>query len=242
MDKLVSIITVVLNGEKYLEDTIKSVISQTYKNIEYIVVDGGSTDNTLSIISMYKDKIDVVISEKDKGIYDAMNKGIKKSSGDIIGIINSDDYYYNDNVVQAIVECFDDDDCDILYGDKIKYDLVTGEKLLINVDRPNSLKEVNISIVHPTVFVRRKIYMKKMFDEKYKIVADRAFFYWAYRQGYNFFKKNKVIAVMRTGGISSKCCQPVKEGFYVRREYLGIMYAILFVIRHLVSSIYKKLK
>ena len=89
----ISIITVVLNGEKTLERTIKSVINQSYKNFEHIVIDGGSTDGTIKILKKYSKKISYWKSEKDKGIYDAMNKGIKKSKGNIIGILNSDDYY-----------------------------------------------------------------------------------------------------------------------------------------------------
>ena len=90
---LISIITVVLNGEKYIEETIKSVINQKYKNIEYIIIDGGSSDKTISIIKKYEKRIDYWISEKDRGIYDAFNKGLILASGDVIGIINSDDTY-----------------------------------------------------------------------------------------------------------------------------------------------------
>lgn len=90
---LISIITVVYNGEKYLEQTIQSVINQTYKNIEYIVIDGGSTDGTLDIIKKYEEHISYWVSESDKGLYDAMNKGIGVAKGELIGMINSDDWY-----------------------------------------------------------------------------------------------------------------------------------------------------
>ena len=113
---LISIITVVFNGEKYLEETIKSVINQTNKNFEYIIVDGGSTDRTLDIIKKYDQQIDYWISQEDKGIYDAFNKGLKLVSGDVIGIVNSDDTYNN--------ECFEivknyfkkNDNLDFLFG------------------------------------------------------------------------------------------------------------------------------
>lgn len=87
----VTIITVVFNGEKYIKDCIDSILYQDYKNIEYVVIDGGSTDGTLSIIESYRSKIHYFISEKDKGMYDALNKGIKAATGDIIGILNADD-------------------------------------------------------------------------------------------------------------------------------------------------------
>ena len=91
---LVTIITVVFNGEKYLQQTIQSVINQTYDNVEYVVIDGGSTDGTVDIIRKYEDKIDYWVSEPDQGIYDAMNKGIQLAGGEIVGLINSDDCYH----------------------------------------------------------------------------------------------------------------------------------------------------
>ena len=95
---LISVITVVLNGEKYLEESILSVIKQTYENVELIIIDGGSTDKTLNIIRKYENSIDFWISEQDSGIYNAMNKGIKLSTGDFIGFVGSDDYLYLDTL------------------------------------------------------------------------------------------------------------------------------------------------
>ena len=97
---LISIITVVFNGEKYLEETIQSVINQTYSNVEYIIIDGGSTDGTLDIIKKYEKKIDYWVSEKDKGIYDAMNKGIDVASGEWINFMNASDIFYNSDVLK----------------------------------------------------------------------------------------------------------------------------------------------
>lgn len=104
----VSIITVCYNSQATIENTIKSVISQTHSDIEYIIVDGKSGDNTLEIVNKYQDKIAKVISEPDQGIYDAMNKGIKVATGDIVGILNSDDYYVDSEVVSHIVKAFDE--------------------------------------------------------------------------------------------------------------------------------------
>ena len=99
---LVSIVTVVFNGEKYLEQTIQSVINQTYDNVEYIIIDGGSTDGTVDIIKNYEDRIDYWISEKDKGIYDAMNKGINLASGEWINFMNAGDIFYDEKVLNTI--------------------------------------------------------------------------------------------------------------------------------------------
>ena len=100
----ISIITVCYNSSKTIEETIKSVLSQTYNNIEYIVVDGDSKDNTPSIIAKYSDRISQYISEPDKGLYDAMNKGLKLATGDLIGILNSDDIFHDNSVLESVVE------------------------------------------------------------------------------------------------------------------------------------------
>jgi glycosyltransferase involved in cell wall biosynthesis len=112
----ISIITVSFNSASTIEDTLKSVLSQDYKNIEYIIIDGGSTDGTLDIVNRYKEKIKTIVSSPDQGIYDAMNKGIELSSGDVIGILNSDDLFKNDKVLSLVNESFISD-IDAVYGD-----------------------------------------------------------------------------------------------------------------------------
>jgi glycosyltransferase len=113
----VSIITIAYNSAETIEDTIRSVVGQDYNNIEYIIVDGASTDQTLGIVKKYGDKVSVLISEKDKGIYDAMNKGINAATGDIIGILNSDDHYTDSKVISDVVAVFNKTACDSLYAD-----------------------------------------------------------------------------------------------------------------------------
>ncbi|HRP58868.1 MAG TPA: glycosyltransferase family 2 protein, partial [Vicingus sp.] len=130
MNPKVSIITVCYNSEKTIEDTIKSVANQSYPNIEYIVIDGGSTDNTLAIIDKYKDKISTVISEKDHGIYDAINKGIKLATGDIIANLNSDDFYIDSDVITDVVATFENEKTDTLYADLYYVDAVDTNKII----------------------------------------------------------------------------------------------------------------
>jgi len=123
----ISIITITLNSEKYLERCIKSVQNQTYKNFEHIIIDGKSNDNTLKIIDNYKHKISKLISEKDKGIWDAMNKGIKNSNGDIICFLNSDDYFFP-KTLEIVNKYFNNNDIDFLFGSVKKYKIMYGYK------------------------------------------------------------------------------------------------------------------
>ena len=117
MSLKVSIITIAYNADNSIEDTIKSVLSQSYNNIEYIIIDGNSSDNTLDICKKYSSKISKIVSEKDKGIYDAMNKGIAIATGDVIGILNADDFYLNDAIVESIVNKFKNTSADAVYAD-----------------------------------------------------------------------------------------------------------------------------
>lgn len=233
MSILVSIITVVYNGEKYIKDTIESVINQEYPNIEYIIIDGGSTDRTIEIINKYKENINIFISEKDEGIYDAMNKGIGLANGDIIGIINSDDYY-EENTVRMAVDAFNKSSADIVYGDKLMMDeeRKISKKYIIKL--PNSLKEVNISSVHPTVFIKKSVYDKISYDIKYHVCADREFFYRAYINGFRIYKIDEILAIMRTGGVSSDLFKPLFELFVIKKKYFGFISACIFFVKFMI--------
>ena len=195
----VSIITVCYNSAKTIEHTIKSVVGQDYGNIEYIIIDGGSTDGTLNILDRYKDKIDVLVSEPDEGIYDAMNKGIARATGDVIGFINSDDWYA-DRAIVAIVEAFKKTDADIVYG---KYVLV--ENGVYREVENGDLGDICTGMVfgHPTTFVKCDCLKKHPFDVSYRIAADYAFFLSMYFQKKCFREIDTIIAYFRTGGASS---------------------------------------
>ncbi len=113
----ISIITITYNSEKTLDDTIKSVLSQNYNDIEYIIVDGNSKDSTIDIVKSYGDKISKFVSEKDSGIYDAMNKGLHLATGDVVGILNSDDVYFDEHVIEKVMHEFQKENVDSVYGD-----------------------------------------------------------------------------------------------------------------------------
>lgn len=173
---LISLVTVTFNSAQTLHDTIQSVLSQTYSNIEYIIIDGGSTDNTLDIIKeceVYFEKNLVWISEKDNGIYDAMNKGIRMATGDVIGVLNSDDLLMDINVIQDVVELFDEN-TDAIFGNLyfVKYHNINSIVRTWRGSAYGSFRK-GWHPAHPTFYVRRKIYERYgLFDTSFDVSAD----------------------------------------------------------------------
>ncbi|CCZ29276.1 putative uncharacterized protein [Firmicutes bacterium CAG:194] len=214
----VSIITVTYNVEKTIEQTINSVLNQTYNNIEYIIVDGMSTDGTWEKICMYKDKISVLIHEKDNGLYDAMNKGISQATGDIIGIVNGDDWY-EPNAVQTIVQNIENN-IDIYYA---RMNIIDNDGNVLMVSLPDQIDDIWYRMIpHPTVFVRKSVYEKYgAFDLNYSIVADYEMIFRFYLLGVKFRYIDRVITNFRQGGLTTKrqlaCAQEVKK---VSMKYL----------------------
>jgi len=205
----VSIITVVLNNAEYIEACIQSVINQDYENIEYIVIDGGSTDGTIGVIKKYEDKINVWISEPDDGIYYAINKGIDMSSGDIIGMLHSDDLYIDAHVISNIVRKFSKDNVDSVYADLVYVE----RNNLSNVVRYYDSSVFQISKfaygwmpAHPSCFIRKNVYAKYgLYKTDYIIAADYELlvrFYAKHRISYSYLPK--VIVKMRSGGLSTR--------------------------------------
>jgi glycosyltransferase involved in cell wall biosynthesis len=171
-----SIITVVYNGADTIRGTIESVLSQNYKNIEYIIIDGSSTDGTQKIVKSYGEKISKFVSEKDNGLYDAMNKGIALATGDVLGILNSDDLYYDNNIVTTVVEVLKEKDVDAVYGDMIYFKKAQPE-IIVRHYKSSKFKikdfERGIMPGHASFFARKKCYDKYGgFDESFKITAD----------------------------------------------------------------------
>lgn len=203
VDSKISIITVCLNCEGLIERTIKSVIDQTYINIQYIIVDGGSTDNTLNIIRKYGSKIDVMISEKDRGIYDAMNKGLEYATGDLIYFLNAGDYLCNNEVLRNVIERLNANaESDILFGDYIYYE-GNGEHRCsgYRADIPDLLGR---GYCHQAIFAKKSTFVKcGKFNTDYKIYADLD---WLLRALVRFGQKmnyiNVSIAYYLKGGAS----------------------------------------
>lgn len=194
---LITVVTVVYNGAATLEQTIQSVVNQTYDNVEYIIVDGASTDGTLDIVRKYEDKIDYWQSEPDKGIYDAMNKGLDFAGGDFLIFMGADDIFYENSVlVQVVAEIKNSARERIYYGDVI---------LSSNKERYDgffsSVKMAHKNICHQAIFYPKKVYKKKYYDTSYKYFAD-------YVYNIKLFKQMKYINVIvskyNDSGISSQ--------------------------------------
>jgi len=201
----VSTITVALDAADTIEATIKSVLSQDYKNIEYIVVDGGSMDSTLDIIKRYKNSISRVISEPDNGIYDAMNKGIKLSTGDIIAILNSDDVYTDQTIVGQIVEFMQSNSLDAAYGDLVYIDQNNADRVT-RFWKAGKYKKGAFSygwiLPHPTFFCRKNIFKRfGYFNDKLQVAADfELLLRFVEKHNIKVGYLPKVIVKMRRGG------------------------------------------
>jgi glycosyltransferase involved in cell wall biosynthesis len=199
-DPLVSIITIVRNGERTIEKTINSVLNQTYKNLEYVVIDGGSTDGTLNILKKYQDQIAYCLSEPDEGIGDAFNKGISFSTGELIGIINSDDWYC-ENAVETIVEKYRQFSELIYHGNNQRWNEQQEPDYIFTANDKKILNRMTIN--HPTVFVPRSVYEDiGLFRLDFEVAMDYEWLRRAKLYGKDFYYLNQVITNMSPGGIS----------------------------------------
>ena len=202
-------------------------MSQDYANIEYIIVDGQSTDNTLSIINKLKDERTTVISEKDNGIYDAMNKGISRATGEITGIINADDYYLP-GALKTVANTFLETNADIVYGNLRKIKEISGEVFEQTLKPDLSLMPKTMGIFHPATFVKKSVYEKiGLFNTKYRLAADYDFLLRAYKQQFKFEYIDAGLAAFRVGGASNLSCDSYKEAIEIlsshKSEYVDEM-------------------
>lgn len=204
----VSIITACLNNASTIESTIKSVLSQDYPGIQYIIIDGGSTDGTPDIIAKYKDRISVYISEKDEGIYYALNKGLSKATGSIVGFLHADDFYATTNTISKVVKTFVSG-CDCVYGDLQYVDRQNPDKVFRNWKSEKYYDGIFLKGFmppHPTFFAEKYCYDKYgNFNTSFRLAAD-------YELMLRFLHKHKIKAMyipevlvkMRVGGESNK--------------------------------------
>lgn len=205
----ITIITATYNSSAHIADCMKSVNDQTYHDIEHIIVDGASKDNTLDIVNGIPNRVGRIISEPDKGIYDAMNKGIQAATGDVIGILNSDDFFTSDDVIQTVVDSFKNNDIDALYGD---VHFVSPDNLSKSVRYYSSsvfkpsLFRFGFMPAHPSFYMKKECYDKYgLYALDYKIASDYDLLIrYLYKEKikYKYIKKDFV--TMRTGGVSTE--------------------------------------
>jgi glycosyltransferase len=203
----VSIITASYKCAQTIEDCMQSIVVQTYPNIEHIIVDGGSKDGTLEVIDKYRDKIAKVVSEPDKGIYDAMNKGIKFATGNIVGIINSDDILADESVIEAVVSAMSYSNADSCYGDLVYVDRGNMDKVIRYWNAGEFQRERfrnGWMPPHPTFFVKKEVYEKYgPFNLEFPVTADyELMLRFLYKYNVSITYIPKVLVKMRTGGKS----------------------------------------
>lgn len=204
----VSIITITYNSAETIEDTIQSVLSQDYKEIEYIIVDGASKDSTLQIIDRYKSSVSKFVSERDKGIYDAMNKGVAMATGDIIGILNSDDFYADAHVISDIVKTIQQSNSDACYADLVYVDRIATNKV-IRSWKSGEYRHGDFlrgwMPPHPTFFVKRSVYEAHgNYSLQLRSAADyELMLRFIHKHGIRLSYLPRVITKMRAGGQSN---------------------------------------
>ena len=242
---LISIVTVVFNDRQHLPATIESVIEQSYPNVEYIIIDGGSTDGTVEAIEQYESHLSYWISESDRGIYDAMNKGIAQAQGELIGILNSGDRY-SPNALQQVARLYRD--CPeqlIITGAMIRFDPKTQVEFVQRRQPADLAQKINLGmpINHPATFVTKCVYQTiGCFDPEFKIGGDYDLIYRAYHEGIKFVFTDSVLALMSMGGISEKLAGiriRAREAMQVRQHKLGRFPNTMLALR-LISIAYIK--
>ena len=245
----ISILTCVLNNERFIDESIKSFQKQNYENKEHIIIDGGSNDETVSIIKKSKNNNVIFVSSKDNGIYDAINKGIILASGDIIGILHSDDFYNNEEVISDVIEVFEKTNSDLVYGDLVY--VSKNKNLNVRYWKAGIFLNENIKKgwmpPHPTVFVKKKIFeIIGNYNTDYRISSDYDFLIRALSN--KEIKKQyieKTLIKMRIGGTSNKSIfNLLKKSFedykIIKKNKIGGFLTLLNKNFLKISQLYKK--
>lgn len=220
----ISIITIVYNRQHCIADCIQSVLDQTYPNIEHLIIDGGSTDGTQLEIEKYRDKLSYYISEKDEGVFDAYNKGIKNATGDIIGILNSDDFFFEPDTLKKVAESFTSSGADLVYA----------KGLYVDQEKPSRVKRIYSSKpfrkrylffgwipLHTTIFVKKEVFTENgLYKCGYKIASDYEIsLRWFKNDDIKKFFLDEWVVKMRLGGLSTSAKLQLRKS----REDLNII-------------------
>ncbi|GAB4343848.1 MAG: glycosyltransferase family 2 protein [Desulfobulbaceae bacterium] len=235
----VTVVTVTYNALDFVEETLQSVLSQTYPDIEYIVVDGHSTDGTQESVARYADRLAVFISEPDNGIYDAMNKGIDLATGEWIIFMNAGDTFADHETVSKVFAREIDSSIDFIYGDHIWKD----DRRSVRVrTRPLHLMWQRIAFSHQSLFSRTSLMKRKKFDLRYRIVSDYNFYFSCYMEGSRFLRVDFPVSVFLAGGVSNECLfRRTYERWSVVRRYKNTPRVHLYYLFHISAFYLKKI-
>ena len=231
----ISILTICYNRVKTIEETIQSVLSQDYPNIDYILIDGASTDGTQAVIEKYQNQLTTYISEPDKGMYHAINKGLAMATGDIVGLVHSDDTFYDEKVISKMVEAFlNAPDADAVYGDGLYVTNDETQKIVRNrIGGHFSLRKLENGWLplHPTVYIKRNVLEKYgLYDTTFKIASDTEFLLrYLYKEKIKIAYLPIYFVKMKMGGLStsqSKALEVLKEDYLVYKHHGLPRYAV----------------
>jgi len=237
---LLTVVTVVRNSEDSIEQTILSIINQKYQNIEYIIIDGCSTDNTLKAIKKYEKHVDILISEPDKGIYDAMNKGIALANGQWLNFMNAGDTFFDADSCGLVAKKASCNNYDIIYGDVIVKDPKTNREILLAA---KPLKNIWAGMVfhHQSAFIKLSILKGSPFELKYKIASDYNQIISLYLKNKSFYYIPHAVSKVIIGGISYSNLDTVIEKFKVIHNISPFSIKMLFIIPQLFFSIIRNI-
>lgn len=233
----ISVITTCFNRENTIEDTIQSLLAQDYPDIEYIIIDGNSSDRTMSIVNKYKDRISKIVSEPDHGMYEGLNKGIRAATGDIIGLLHSDDLYFSDDSLSHVARCFTETNADLLYGNGLFVSIDDTTKVTRDwISGKYSKSKISLGWLplHTTVYIRRTLFEKLgYYNDSYKIAADSDLLVrYLYKADIKVIYLNNYLVRMRMGGLSTttkRFRQKWKEDIQIYRNHRISPYKALII-------------
>ncbi len=234
-----SIITVVKNDKRNLEATIKSVLSQNYKDFEYIIFDGMSSDGIESIINTYKKYNIKYIRKSDKNYYDGLNNAIKKAKGNYVSILNAGDIYYGKNILKIVMNKILKTRCDLLFSNLKYYDLKNKHSRVWKFDILYLNKLSSLKIASPTLFIKKKIAKAFPYDIKYYISSDTDFNLRISSKKYKFVYLNKFIILMEKGGLSTRPSLFLKkmlQDLLILKKHFGLFFFIIYFYKILIKT------
>jgi glycosyltransferase involved in cell wall biosynthesis len=234
----ISIVTVVKNNKKNLLISIKSILTQSFKNFEHIIYDGMSHDGTRSIIKKYLNKNTRYICRADKNYYEGLNYAVKAATGDYIGILNAGDKYFDSNVLDRINKKILSTKCDLLFGNLIYFNIKNYTTRIWNFPIKDLNSLTALKIASPTLFIKKKIIMSNLYNTKYNISSDTDFKIRISKKNLNYVYLNQIIVLMKTGGLSTNSkffLRKMREDILILRKYFKFVFMFVYFYKVLIK-------